>query len=175
VIKIVLTGPESTGKSTLSRALAAYFGTIWTPEYARYYLNHLSRPYLPEDILHIAQAQVQWEAVWEKYANGLLFCDTDLLVPKIWMEHKYGFCDPWIDAQLRIRPYDLYLLCNIDMPWEDDPLREHPNEREVLFEKYVLALEAMNAKYAIISGKGAERLNNAIAASETVLGSRKVD
>ncbi len=91
------------------------------------------------------------------------------------MEHKYGFCDPWIDAQLRIRPYDLYLLCNIDMPWEDDPLREHPNEREVLFEKYVLALEAMNAKYAIISGKGAERLNNAIAASETVLGSRKVD
>jgi len=169
VIKIALTGPESTGKSTLSKGLAAYFGALWTPEYARYYLNHLSRPYLPEDVLNIAKGQVQWEAVWEKYARGLLFCDTDLLVPKIWMEHKYGYCDPWIDKQLLLRNYDLCLLCNIDMPWEDDPLREHPNEREILFEKYQVALEAMNANYIVISGKGEERLNQAITACKTIV------
>ncbi len=170
MIKIALTGPESTGKSTLSQALAAHFGTLWVPEYARFYLKHLPRPYLPEDVLHIAQGQMQWETVWEKYAQNLLFCDTDLLVPKIWMEHKYGYCDPWINTQLSLRHYDLYLLCDIDMPWEDDPLREHPNEREALFEKYRAALDAMNAKYAVVSGRGSERLNKAVTVCEPFAG-----
>jgi len=169
VTKIVLTGPESTGKSTLSKALAAHFGTLWVPEYARFYLNHLPRPYFPEDVLRIAQGQMQWEAVWEKYARELLFCDTDLLVPKIWMEHKYGYCDSWIDEQLSLRSYDLYLLCDIDMPWENDPLREHPNEREALFEKYRTALETLGARYAIIRGNGTERLNMAIENSRKIL------
>lgn len=168
--RIVLTGPESTGKSALSQALSAHFGTLWVPEYARYYLNRLARPYLPEDVLLMAQGQVQWEAVWAKYARGVLVCDTDLLVPKIWMEHKYGFCHPWINEQLSVRPDGLYLLCGVDLPWEDDPLREHPHERKALFEKYREALEAMDAKYAVVHGLGAARLGNAIACCETLIG-----
>ncbi len=170
MVKIVVTGPESTGKSTLARELAAYSGTLWVPEYARPYLNYLPYPYSAEDVVHIARGQVAWEAVWEKHAKGLLFCDTALLVPKIWMEHKYGFCDPWIESQLKERHYDLYLLCDIDLPWESDPLREHPNEREILFLKYKNALEEMNANFLVINGKDARRLDNAIAATQSFLG-----
>jgi len=166
VLKIVLTGPESTGKTTLAQQLAAHFHTLWLPEYARAYLSHLKRPYLPEDVVHIAQCQMQWEAVWEKQATGLLFCDTALLVPKIWMLYKYGYCDDWIETQLRSRHYDLFLLCDTDLPWEDDPLREHPEEREALFKLYQATLEAMKAPYIVLSGTVEARLVQAIAVVE---------
>ncbi|NUO02588.1 MAG: ATP-binding protein [Saprospiraceae bacterium] len=167
--KIVITGPESTGKTMLSQELSAYFGTLWVPEYARYYLNHLSRPYLPEDVLKMARGQLQWEAVWEKYARHLLVCDTNLLVHKIWMEHKYGICDLWIEDQLRQSHNELYLLCDTDLPWEDDPQREHPEDRILLFEKYRVALESMKVRFAVIHGRGSARLDCAIKVSRAML------
>ncbi len=125
--RIVIIGPESTGKSTLTSGLACYFDTVFVQEYAREYLEELSRPYLEEDLLIMARRQVALEEERAMQArNGLLFCDTDLQVIKVWSEDKYGRCDPWILGQIAVRKYDLYLLTDIDMLWQDDPLREHP-------------------------------------------------
>ena len=160
--KIIFTGPESTGKSILSKATALAFQTLWVPEYARFYLSRLKRPYAQQDILQIAQGQMQWEKVWEKQARGLLCLDTALLVPKIWSEVKYNSVDPWITEQLRRRERDFYFLCQVDLPWEYDPLREHPHLRDELFERYRQALEQMQADYVILSGSLKERKQSAI-------------
>ncbi|MDP4998362.1 MAG: ATP-binding protein [Saprospiraceae bacterium] len=160
--KIIFTGPESTGKSFLAKAIASSLGTLWVPEYARFYLSRLQRPYEQEDILLIAQGQAQWETFWEKEASGLLCCDTSLLVPKIWSEFKYNRVDPWITQQLDSRQGDFYFLCHVDLPWEYDPLREHPHLREALFERYRDALEQMQADYVVLSGSLEERKQSAL-------------
>jgi len=164
--RISITGPESTGKSWLAEKLAACYQTSWVPEFAREYLIKLGREYRFEDIVEIAKGQLtkereQEEEVNEKN-NGMIFCDTDLLVTRIWSEFKYGRCDPWILEQLRIHRYDLYLLCDIDLPWMEDPLREHPDKRKELFSLYKAGLEAMPVKWAVVSGQGDTRLSNAI-------------
>jgi NadR type nicotinamide-nucleotide adenylyltransferase len=169
--RISITGPESTGKSWLAERLAKSFNTAWVPEYSREYLHKLGREYVFEDILEIAKGQLSKEKEMEKKASGLLFCDTDLLVARIWSEFKYGRCDPWIIHQLRIHHYGLYLLCDIDLPWEADPLREHPHKRKDLFDLYKKNLEEMRVEYAIISGTGINRLNMAI---ETVARTFKI-
>ncbi len=171
MLKIVLTGPESTGKTTLARQLAEHYQTLWVPEYARFYLSRLRRSYKQEDVLEIAKSQVQWEDAWAKQANGLLFCDTALLVPKIWLQFKYGCENEWIEAQLKTRTYDLYLLCDIDLPWGTDPLREHPNlkDRQALFDLYYSENQALGANFAILSGSISERLQFAIRKVDTLL------
>lgn len=160
--RIAITGPESTGKSLLAEQLASHFHTAWVPEYSREYLHKLRRHYDFEDIVLIAKGQMEKENQAAHNATRYLFCDTDLLVTKVWSEFKYGKCDPWIIEQLRIHRYDLYLLCNIDLPWQDDPLREHPDKRKELFEIYHSHLLNMNVDFAIISGSGHKRLENAI-------------
>jgi NadR type nicotinamide-nucleotide adenylyltransferase len=172
LIKISITGPESTGKSWLAEKLAGHFQTLWVPEYAREYLARLNRDYVFEDILEIAKGQWSQEKKMMETASGMLFCDTDLLVARIWSEFKYGRCDPWIIRQLDIHRYDLYLLCDIDLPWEADPLRENPHQRKELFDLYQMYLEQMNVNYCIISGNGMKRLEMAIEAVEKTL---KVD
>lgn len=167
--RVSITGPESTGKSLLASQLAAHFGTIYVPEIARQYLNKLGRPYAFEDIVLIAQQQLETENRMAEIASGILFCDTDLLVTRIWSLYKYGKCDPWIEEKVKNHHYDLFLLCNIDLPWEEDPLREHPDRRLELFDIYMKELEAMNADYRIISGFGDERLERAISAVEETL------
>ncbi len=164
--RIVLTGPESTGKTTLARALARHYGTSWTPEYARHYLNELDRPYRESDLPAIARGQLDWEEEYGKTANGLLFCDTALVVLKVWSMVKYGRTDPWILEQLRVRPYHFYLLCAPDLPWEADPLREHRDGREALFARYLRELEDLGASYAVVRGRGEERFRAALAALE---------
>ena len=164
MLRISVTGPESTGKSFLAEQLASHYQTLFVPEVARHYLNHLGRTYFYEDIALIAREQLKMEDQLALKAPGLLFCDTDMLVTKIWSLYKYGKCDPWIEEQARIHRYDLYLLCDIDLPWEDDPLREHPGERKELFEFYKAELEKMGANYSIITGIGEQRLRNAISA-----------
>ena len=125
--KIVIIGPESTGKSTLSADLAALFHTQWVPEFAREYLINQNGFYEEDDLLAIAKGQLALEDKTCATASDLLFCDTDLYVLKVWSEHKYGRCDGWILEQIAQRKYDLYLLTYIDVIWEDDPLREHPD------------------------------------------------
>ena len=131
--RIAITGPESTGKSQLAKQLADHYGTVWVPEFARDYIDSLGRPYQERDILTIAQGQLDRERDLGQQANKYLFCDTELLVTKIWSDVAYKRCEPWILENLANQTYDLYLLCQIDTPWEDDPQREHPHLREHLF------------------------------------------
>jgi NadR type nicotinamide-nucleotide adenylyltransferase len=160
--KIAITGPESTAKSALAKALAEYYNTRWVPEYSREYLSKISKEYTYDDILAIAKGQVNSEEKLLLKATKYLFCDTDMMVCKIWCEEKYGKCHPWIIEQLENPTYDLYLLCNTDIPWEPDPLRENPNDRDRLFELYHTELCERDYPFAIVEGIGGGRIDNAV-------------
>lgn len=162
MIRIAITGPESTGKSSLAEQLAGYFKTEFVPEYARQYINNLHRPYVYEDILEIAKGQLKNENRICENAGKMVFCDTDLIVTKIWSEHAFKKCDPWIIQNIETHPYDLYLLMNIDLPWEYDPQREHPDMRDYFFNLYRSELSFRKLPFKIISGTGETRLTNAI-------------
>ena len=160
--RIAVTGPESTGKSWLAENLAAHYNTVWVPEYAREYLAGLGRPYCQDDILKIAAGQLNSESDGLKSASGYLFCDTEMLVAKIWSDVKYGFCDPWILSKAETHIYDLYLLCDIDLPWAYDPLREHPDRRQFLFDLYYDELSKRKFPFFVVRGIGETRLQMAI-------------
>jgi len=160
--KIAITGPESTGKSMLAEQLADHYKTIWVPEYAREYINKLDLPYNKEDILTIAKKQLENENKIAKNAIRFLFCDTEPIVTKIWSEDKYKNCDEWILRKIEEHKYDLYLLCYIDLPWQQDPQREDPHRREYLFDLYLQELTERNLPFYVISGSGKKRLINAI-------------
>lgn len=163
MIKVIsITGPESTGKSWLARSLADFYSELWVPEYARLYLSSLNRPYNFDDILKIAQGQYEAELNILNNSKHWLFCDTDFLVTHIWCKVKYGKSHPWIEEMIHNHKYHHYLLCNTDLPWEEDPLREHPDYRQELFEMYLIELQKLNLPYTIVSGQGADRLNSAI-------------
>lgn len=165
--KIAIVGPESTGKSELSQQLARDLETEWVPEYARFYLDRLPRDYEKNDLLEIAKGQLAWEEEKLGYANKYLICDTNLIVIKIWSDHKYGETDPWIIENLKSRPYDYYLLPNIDLPWRPDPQREHPDKRDYFFKIYKEYLESNKLPYSIVSGIEEGRLQNAVDALQT--------
>ncbi len=160
--RIAITGPESTGKSQLAEGLALHYQTLWVAEYAREYLEKLNRAYNYDDILQIAKEQLKRENAAAEKANHFLFCDTDVTVTKIWCEFKYKHCHDWINETFLQHKYDLYLLCDTDIPWAFDPQRENPNEREELFQLYQQILKAAKFPFAIVSGIGALRLENAI-------------
>lgn len=169
--KIVIIGPESTGKSTLTKALAKEFDEPWVEEYARQYLENLSRGYDIEDLLIIARNQLALEDEKEKVARQLLFCDTDLHVIKVWSEHKFKKTDPWILEQIRKRTYDLYLLTDIDVSWQDDPLREHPEPamRKYFFDKYLRIVVDSPVPFVKISGSANQRLQKSIKAIKELI------
>ncbi len=173
ILKVVLTGPESTGKSTLSKKLAAHYQTVCVPEYARSYIAALDRPYNSEDILQIAKGQLKLEDEFSSKASKILFSDTALLVPKIWSEVAYGFCPDWIENQLISREYDLYLLMSPDIDWKPDPQREHPHFRVQLFEMYKDVLQKLHTPYVIIEGTYKNRLEMAIQAIDDIIYSKK--
>lgn len=160
--RIAITGPESTGKSWLAAGLSAEFAELWVPEYAREYLATLNRPYDFEDILEIAKGQFSTEEAMAGQAREWLFCDTDFMVTRIWCLVKFGKSHPWIDQMARTHIYAHYLLCNTDLPWEADPLREHPEFRKELFQMYQAELDMRKLPYSIISGTGRDRLVNAV-------------
>jgi NadR type nicotinamide-nucleotide adenylyltransferase len=160
--RIAVTGPESTGKSILAEQLASHFHTAWVPEYAREYLENLGWPYEEKDILLIAKGQLAREAVQMKSADKYLFCDTELLVTKIWSEVKYNRCDPWILEAIETHHYDLFLLCDIDLPWQYDPLREHPHKRQYLYDLYYNELNNRRFPFSVVRGIGSERLHGAL-------------
>lgn len=160
---IVLTGSESTGKSNLARLLARHYGCDYVPEYAREFLDSLNRTYDYDDILVIAQRQHQLiqQAIHEQRGR-FVFCDTDLTVTRIWCEYKFGICHPWILDQHEKQDFSLYLLMDIDLPWQPDPQREHPDKRTELFKLYQQRLEKLNWPYEIVSGKNLNRFENAV-------------
>lgn len=160
--KIAIVGPESTGKSQLAQQLAQHFHEPWVPEMARPYLEKFGPNYSATDIETIARWQLAEEERLTPEAQQFLFCDTTLLVIKIWMEHAFGQCPDWILQSVKERHYDHYLLCDIDLPWEPDPLREHPHQRHYFAQKYRQELETLHAPYSLISGTGKDREKMAI-------------
>lgn len=160
--KIALLGPESTGKSSLAKELAKHYKTDYVPEFARAYLSKLERKYNQEDLLEIAKGQLKSIQSSEKRNNGYLFIDTELIVIKIWSEFKYKNVHPWILNELSKQDIDLYLLTDIDLDWEPDPLRENPQEREHLLNLYEKELKTRKLPYFKVSGQGNQRVLNAI-------------
>ena len=174
--KIVVLGPESTGKSTLCAALSEHYQTIWVQEYARQYLSEQGTKYTYDNLLTIAKGQIENEERGirllheKKNDNKLaektnqLIIDTDMYVMKVWCEYVFNNCHPYILEQINERQYDLYLLCNIDLPWAADEMREYPEEgpRVELFTIYKELLINQNTPWGIVSGIGEQRTQNAI-------------
>ena len=169
VKKIAIIGTESTGKSTLTRQLAAHYNTIWCPEYARAYLHENGKEYSYDDLLKIAVGQCTLEdALLLEADNNLYFVDTEMYVMKVWSEFVFGKCHEFILSEIAERKYDLFLLCNIDLPWVADELREYPEEapRKQLHNIYRDIMINQNTPWVEISGNENERLQKAIEAVE---------
>jgi NadR type nicotinamide-nucleotide adenylyltransferase len=163
--KIVVTGPESTGKSTLCEQLAANYNTQWVPEYAREYLMNLGRPYTYDDLLIIARGQLEQEdRIVASLQTPMVFIDTDMYVMKVWCEYVFGKCHSFILDEIVNRKYDLYLLCNTDLPWVADELREYPDleSRERLYHMYKDLMINQATSWFDISGNYDERLRKAM-------------
>ena len=163
-IKIVIIGPESTGKSTLAASLADYFDEPWVKEYAREYIEKLNRPYRFDDLLAIGKGQITLEEKMEIKAKKYLFCDTDLHVLKIWSQHRFEKTHEWTLDQISKRTYHLYLLTDIDIAWEEDPQREHPDPamRQYFMHKYMEEINKTGRPCFIISGSPLNRLEQAV-------------
>ena len=168
-LTIAITGPESTGKSNLAKGLAEHYKTTWVEEYARKYLDELRGTYAYEDVLIIAKSQHQAIRNAQKGSSRIIFLDTELTVTKVWCEYKYGQCHPWILEKQRSQQFDLYLLCATDLPWQPDPLREHPDKRQEIFHLYKKELESRGWPYQIVNGTGPARLEQAIRIIEGLL------
>jgi len=173
--KFVIIGPESTGKSTLCAQLAEYHKTIWVPEYAREYLEKNGTEYSYDDLLAIAKGQIDLEESFDKlrmtnsllsvtHPSPLLFIDTDMYVMKVWCEFVFNRCHNWILNRIAERRYDGYLLCNTDLPWVKDNLREYPDveTRKKLYHFYKDLLINQSVPWIDISGNYEERFEKAI-------------
>jgi NadR type nicotinamide-nucleotide adenylyltransferase len=181
--KIVIIGPESTGKSTLCKQLAEHFETAWCPEYAREFLLSNGKNYDFDDLLTIAKGQLALEDEYtiaiEKNSLPLLedggslplFIDTDMYVMKVWCEFVFEKCHPFILHEIIKRKYDLYLLCNVDIPWVKDELREYPDleTRKKLYRNYKDTMINQPVPWVDISGNNDERLLKAINAVDELL------
>jgi NadR type nicotinamide-nucleotide adenylyltransferase len=175
--KIVIIGPESTGKSTLCTKLAEHYNTIWVQEYAREYLLKNGTDYTFDNLLDVAKGQLNNEELGIRNLelrksspltthHSPLIIDTDMYVMKVWCEFVFNQCHHWILNRIVERQYDLYLLCNIDLPWVKDELREYPDlaSREKLYHHYKDAMVNQNVPWVDINGNYEERLQKAIAA-----------
>ena len=190
--KIVIIGPESTGKTTLCEQLAQYYNTLWCPEYAREYLSTHGTKYTYDDLLIIAKGQVELEEKFESLVrssesgvqrrereNGselrtqnseLLFIDTNMYVMKVWCEFVFGKCHQFILDQVATRKYDLYLLCNTDLAWTADELREYPDleTRQRLYQIYKNQMLNQPVPWVEITGDSKQRLQKALQSVDTL-------
>ena len=159
--KIAIVGPESTGKSTISAQLADHYQTVWVPEFARGYCEQLTEACSWQDEINMFYGQLQLEQELLPHANKLLICDTTFITVKIWSDHVFGKTPSEVLDALPHHNYDLYLLMDIDMPWQEDPLRDFPHLREHFMGIWHQELKDLKANYTLISGMGEERLQNA--------------
>ena len=192
LIKVAVIGPESTGKSTLCELLALHYNTQWCPEFAREYLLTHGMDYTYDDLLYIAKGQLAMEDEYIQLVAGssesgvnssqddtelqtpntkLLFVDTDMYVMKVWCEFVFDKCHRWVLEQIIERKYDLYLLCNTDLPWIKDELREYPDliTRDKLYHIYKDIMINQSTPWVDISGDHDERLQKAIKAVDQLI------
>ena len=174
LVRVVTFGPESTGKTTLARSLAEHYETVWVPEFARDYLQekfdrtHIICEY--DDLLPIAQGQMQLENEGAERANKILICDTDLLETLVYSQHYYdGRVDPLLRKYAELNTYDLYLLTDIDIPWEPDDLRDRPDQRQEMFKAFEQALIDYKRNYIRLSGSNNQRMEKAIVHIDSLL------
>ena len=168
--KVAVVGPESTGKSTMAKYLAKALGTVCVPEYARYYCKNLNNQYTLQDEVNMYYGQIALEeALTPTAKNGVLICDTTILTVKIWSDHLFGHTPNEVTEDIKTRKYDLYLLMDIDLPWEDDPLRDFPTERTHFMQVWKDELANLKANYEVISGLDQQRLHNGLQAVKKYL------
>jgi len=177
IIKVVLFGPESTGKTTLSKQLARHYNTVWAPEFARDYLqkkwNNERKTCENSDLLPIARGQMELENRLAKKADKILICDTDLLETKVYSEEYYGgFVDDKLEEAALHNTYDLYLLTYIDTPWEEDDLRDRPELRLEMFNAFEKALSNHNRPYILLKGDKKTRFETAVNKIDELLNSK---
>jgi NadR type nicotinamide-nucleotide adenylyltransferase len=174
---VVVTGSESTGKTTLARDLARHFETAWAPEFSRTYLDEKTAatglPLDAGDVEPIARGQIAVENRAIAEARGLAVLDTDLVSTTVYARHYYGSCPAWIDQAARERLGELYLLCDIDVPWVAGPPRDRPHLREPMHRLFATALDALGVRYVLIRGSWRERTEIAIAAVTALLSERR--
>jgi nicotinamide riboside kinase len=157
--KIAFTGPESTGKTSLSMLVAETFGGVYVPEFARSFLEQTKGYYEEQDLETIALGQFN-SLINQKVAeNQILISDTDMTVMKIWSQFKYGRVSQVIEQLYQEETFDHLFLCDTDIQWEEDPLREHPESREELFALYLELIQAKTKKFTIVKGSLEERLS----------------
>ncbi len=178
IVKVVLFGPESTGKTTLSKQLARHYNTVWTPEFAREYLqkkwNNKRKICEAEDLLPIAIGQMKLENKLAKKADKVLICDTDLLETKVYSQEFYGgFVDENLNKAAKENQYDLYLLTHIDTPWEKDDLRDRPEQRLEMFTAFENALIEHNCNYILLKGDKETRLKTATKAIDKIISNKE--
>ena len=164
--KIVIVGPESTGKSSLSKQLADHYKTIWVEEYAREYLTAIARSYTFNDIIEIYKEQFRREQELIASSSKYLFIDTEFIIAKVWCESAFQCSSQYVEDMIDNYPYDLYLLTAPDLPWEYDPLRENPGKGDYFFNWYKTLLLQKGLKHAVVSGAGITRIQNAISIME---------
>lgn len=178
IVKVVLFGPESSGKTTLSKLLARHYNTVWVPEYAREYLqnkwNNERKTCEMSDMLPIAEGQMKLENELAIKADKILICDTDLLETKVYSEEFYdGFVHPDLEKAALKNTYDLYLLTYIDTPWKKDDLRDRPEQRLEMFQAFENALKNYHRPYILLKGEKRNRLEIAIREIDKILKSRE--
>lgn len=178
LIKVVLYGPESTGKTTLAKQLAAHYNTSWVPEFMRIYLEEkweLKRELVSkEDLVPIAKGQLKLENEISQRVQKLLICDTNMLELKVYSEYYYhGFCPKEIAAEATKDKYSIYLLTYIDTTWEPDILRDRPNNREEMFRIFEAELKKQDFPYQILKGNKEERFNTAVEIIDQLIKNRK--
>ena len=161
-VKIVVTGPESTGKTGIASHLSAVFKSPFIPEYARSYVEGLKRPYSYEDVEHIARVQQEQFEEMTTMNESLIILDTYLVITKIWFREVYGRIPGWIDQKLPDSGIDLFLLCYYDIRWVKDPVRENPGyRRKDLFDQYRREIEHLGIPFFVVKGSGNQRFKNA--------------
>jgi len=162
--KIIICGPESTGKTKLASHLAGYYGAYWVPEYAREYLESLNRDYTYQDVELIAKKQIKQFQRVDALDKEFVFFDTGLIITKVWFLEVFGKYPAWIDEELQKYKPSLYLLCYYDLEWKFDPLRENGSDerRAYLFNRYLEEIEKTECNYQIIRGFKQERYKLAI-------------
>ena len=166
--RIILTGPESTGKTMLCNHLAVWYKGESVPEYAREYVSRLDHRYTYDDVVHIAEKQLEMMNEYCTHKCNYLFVDTYLIITKVWLMHVFRKVPGWIGTEISRTHDALYLLCKPDIPWEPDGIRENGGiMRAILFEEYRKELHLAGLRYAYVEGTGMERVNSAIQSIQT--------